>query len=133
MDCRIIDCKVVVRDGSVVSVRKEHFGDDDRKDRYYGTVVKLIQDDKKARVKWVEDDSQSIEEVEILTLESSLPEYLKAVQIPDKSTKKKFSLRIIPSSAGASKDVDFIATPSCSKFTSMDSSTPGKCFLSSVI
>ena len=56
MDCRIIDSKIVVRSGSVLSVPANHFGDEGREERYFGTVLRLTQDNK-ARVKWFEGSS----------------------------------------------------------------------------
>ena len=53
MDCRITDCRVVVREGSIISVPPDHFGIAGRQDSYYGIVKKIIQNDEKARVAWV--------------------------------------------------------------------------------
>ena len=50
MDCRITDNKVVLRDGSAVSVPPNHFDDTGQIERYYGVVLKLIQNGKQARV-----------------------------------------------------------------------------------
>ena len=33
------------------------------KDRYYGVVLKLIQNGKQARVQWIEDNTKSIEDI----------------------------------------------------------------------
>ena len=107
MDCRIIDSKVIIRDGSAVSVPPNHFDDTDQIERYYGIVLKLIQNDKQARVQWMDDKSKSIENIENLQLEKEIP------QKP-----KKFVLHIKPENQ--SDDVQFEAE---------DSSTPGKCFL----
>ena len=74
MDCRITDCRVVVREGSIISVPPDHFGIAGRQDRYYGIVKKIIQNDEKARVAWVEDNTTSIEDLGILQLETSMPE-----------------------------------------------------------
>ena len=41
MDCRIIDCKVVARDGSLVSVTPNHFGQADASGCYFGRVVRV--------------------------------------------------------------------------------------------
>ena len=51
MDCRIIGSKILVRDGSIVSVPPNHFGINNRNTHYYGTVVRLVHNDQ-ARVKW---------------------------------------------------------------------------------
>ena len=74
MDCRIIDCRVAVREGSIVSVPSDHFGIAGREDRYYGLVKKIIQNDEKARVSWFEDNTVSIEDVGNLQLETSMPQ-----------------------------------------------------------
>ena len=41
MDCRIIDCKDVARDGSLVSVTPNHFGHADASGCYFGRVVRV--------------------------------------------------------------------------------------------
>ena len=41
MDCRIIDCKVVARVGSLVSVTPNHFGQADAPGCYFGRVVRV--------------------------------------------------------------------------------------------
>ena len=73
MDCRIIDCIVVVRDGSLVFVAPNHFGQADRSDRYFGRVVRVVHD-KSAQIKWFEDDTISIEPLDALQLEVEIPE-----------------------------------------------------------
>ena len=62
MDCRIIDNKAVLRDGSAVSVPPNHFDDAEWIERYYGVVLKLIQNGKQAWVQWIEDNAKSIED-----------------------------------------------------------------------
>ena len=42
MDCRIVDSKIVVGDGSLISVLPNHFGISERNTYYYGTVVRLV-------------------------------------------------------------------------------------------
>ena len=115
MDCRITDCRVVVREGSIISVPPDHFGIAGRQDRYYGIVKKIIQNDEKARVAWVEDNTTSIEDLGILQLETSMPETTAKSTTPrevpevvinppakkkpvvgQKINKKKFDLRIQP-------------------------------------
>ena len=99
MDCRIIDSKIVVRSGSVVSVPANHFGDEGREERYF-LVLRFIQDNK-ACVKWFEDDSVSLEEVAVLNLETEVP----------KKDKPKFKLRIKPVREIPPKgDIDFTET-----------------------
>ena len=84
MDCRIYDPKIVIRDGSFVSVLPDHFGDDERTEKFYGIVVRLIQDGKQARVKWNEDGATSIENIDDLLLHNEI-----------EKKKKKFQLRIL--------------------------------------
>ena len=73
MDCGIITCKIVVRDGSLVSVAPNHFGQSDRSDCYFGRVVRVVHDES-ARNKWFEDDTISIEPLDVLLLEVEIPE-----------------------------------------------------------
>ena len=73
MDCRITDCRVLVREGSTVSVPPDHFHIAGRQDRYYGLVKKIIQNDKKVQNSWVEDNTISIKDVVLLQLETSMP------------------------------------------------------------
>ena len=97
INCRITDCTVVLRDGSVVSVASNHFGDYHRRDHYYGTVLKLIQGNKKACIKWYDDDAVPIEEVELLQLETSIPKFdesSKTNTILPEMKKKKLTLCI---------------------------------------
>ena len=68
MDCRIIDCKVVLRDGSLVSVAPNHFGQAGRSDRYFGRVVRVVHDES-SQIKWFEDDTISVEPLDVLQLE----------------------------------------------------------------
>ena len=97
MDCRIIDSKIVVRSGSVVSVPANHFSDEGREERYFGTDLRRTQDNE-AHVKWFEDDSVSLEEVAVLNLETEVP----------KKDKPKFKLRIKPVREIPPKDdIDF--------------------------
>ena len=97
MDCRISDHTAVLRDGSVVSVVSDHFGDYHRRDHYYGIVIKLIQRSKKDRIKWYNDDAVSTEEVELLQSETSTPKLAESSKtyttLPGKK-KKKFTLHI---------------------------------------
>ena len=72
MDCQIIDSKIVLRAGSLVSVPPNHFGDNNHKDRYFGKVLHLTQDHK-TYVKWFEDDTISIEDLVLLSLEVEVP------------------------------------------------------------
>ena len=68
MDCRIIDCKVVIRDGSQVSVAPNHFGQAGRSDRYFGRVLRVVHDES-SQIKWFEDDTISIQLLDVLQLE----------------------------------------------------------------
>ena len=72
MDCRITDCKVVLREGSIASVPPNHFGDNERYDSYYGVIQKMIQNYEKARVKLCKDQTVSIEHVDGLCLDFDL-------------------------------------------------------------
>ena len=69
----ITDCRVVVREGSIVSVPPDHFDFAGRQDRSSGLVKKIIQNDEKARVSWVEDNTISIKDLVLLQLETSMP------------------------------------------------------------
>ena len=60
MDCRKIDCKVVVKDGSLVSVAPNHFGQAKRSDCYFQRVARVVHDEN-AQIKWSEDDTISTE------------------------------------------------------------------------
>ena len=42
MDCRITDCKIVLKGGSIVSVPPNHFGDNERYGSYYGFIQKSL-------------------------------------------------------------------------------------------
>ena len=81
MDCRIIDKKVLLRDGSAVSVPPNHFDDTKWIERYYGAVLKLIQNGKQAQVQWIEDNTKSIEDIKNLQLETEIPQKPKKVYI----------------------------------------------------
>ena len=72
MDRGIVDSKIVVRDGSIVSAPPNHFGINKRNTCYYGTVVRLVHSDQ-ARVKWYEDNSVSVDTLEALKLEAAIP------------------------------------------------------------
>ena len=74
MDCSIIDNKAVLRDGNAVSVSPNHFGDTEQIERYYGVVLKLVQNGKQAQVKWTEDNTKSTEDIEHLQLETEIPQ-----------------------------------------------------------
>ena len=104
MDCRIYDPTFIIRDGSIVSVGANHFGDKDRTEKYFAVVVRLVEGGKLARVKWNEDSTMSIENLDDLVPEKEVPK------------KKKFALRIQPSNIDwTSNDDDFqleaISTP----------------------
>ena len=62
---------VGLRDGNIVSVASNHFGDYHRRDLYYGIALKkLIQGNEKACIKWHDEDVVSIGEVQWLQLEN---------------------------------------------------------------
>ena len=82
MDCRIIDCKVVVRDDSLVSVAPNNFGQADKSDCYFGRVVRVAHDES-GRIKWFEDDTISIEPLDKCTTTGSRNPWKEETQIPD--------------------------------------------------
>ena len=112
MDCRIIDSKIVLRTGSLVSVPPNHFGDNNRKDRCFGNVLRLTH---KARVK----HTVSIKDLVLLTLEVEIP----------KREKPKFTLRIKPNPKTLcdTENIDFTPTVNLEKdiVFPVDESTPG--------
>ena len=75
---------MIIRDGSIVSVGASHFGDKDQAEKYYGVVIRLVEAGKCARVKWNEDSTMSIENIDYLVLEKEVPK------------KKTFELQIQP-------------------------------------
>ena len=111
MDCRIIDNKVVLRDGSIVSDPVDYFEDPDQTVWYFGKVLKMIDNGKQARVQWMQDNTKSIEDVDNLQLEAEF----------SPKTKSKFILHIKPQSSNNS-NIHFQAD---STLASVDSSTPG--------
>ena len=86
------------------------------KDRYYGVVLKLIQNGKQARVQWIEDNTKSIEDIDIDNISSLRQKYLK----------NRKSLYYASNPRNQSDDVQFERQ----NLTPRDSSTPGKpkCF-----
>ena len=106
--------------GSLVSVLPNHFGGNNRKDRYFHIVLCLTQDHTTC-VKWFEDDTVSTEDLVLLTLkveitkernQSSLLEYnpikklcviLKILTLPQQSTWKKTVIQADESTPGPSK------------------------------
>ena len=52
MNCRITDCKVVLGEGSIVSVPPNNFTDNETYDSYYGVIQKMIQINEMAQAKW---------------------------------------------------------------------------------
>ena len=77
--------KIVLRAGRLVSVTLNQLRDNNCKDRYFGIVLRLTQDHK-IHVKWFEDDTVSIEDLVLLTLEVEV----------SKTEKPKFTLRKKP-------------------------------------
>ena len=57
----------------VLCLGASHFGDKDRAEKYYGVVIKLVEAGKCARVKWNEDSTMSIENIDDLVLEKEVP------------------------------------------------------------
>ena len=105
MDCWIIDSKIVLRAGSLVSVPPNHFGDNNCKDRYFGIVLHLTQDHHKPCVKWFEDDTISIEDLVLLTLNVKVPK------------KPKFTHRMKPNPETLcdTENIDFTPTVNLEK------------------
>ena len=68
MDYRIIDNKVVLIDGSIVSVPADYFEDSEHTDCYFGKVLKMIDNVKQGRVQWIQYNTKSIEDVDNLQL-----------------------------------------------------------------
>ena len=97
MDCSIIDNKVVLRDGNAVSVSPNHFGDTEQIERYYGVVLKLVQNGKQAQVKWTEDNTKSTEDIEHLQLETEIPqnpkEFILCIKPKDQSDDVQFEMQ----------------------------------------
>ena len=73
MDCRIIDNKVVLTDGSIVSVPADYFEDSAQTDCYFGKVLNMIDNGKQAKVQWIQSNTKSVEDVDNLTLETEFP------------------------------------------------------------
>ena len=46
MDCRMVDSNIVVRDDCIVSVSPNLLSINEKKMRYYGTVVRLVHNGK---------------------------------------------------------------------------------------
>ena len=44
MDCRTTDFTVIIREGSIVSVSSDHFDQESKTEKYYGRVVRIIQE-----------------------------------------------------------------------------------------
>ena len=93
MDYIIIDCKVVVRESSLVA--PNHFGQADRSDCHFGRVARVVHDES-ARIKWFQDDTISIEPLDVLQLE---------VEILEKK-KPKFQM-CIKASSSRGNDIEF--------------------------
>ena len=84
MDCRISDCTVIIKERSLISVSSDNFDEECRTKKYYGRVVRIIQEGEQARMKWEDDGSLSVERLYDLNPEK------------DNSKKKAFQLRIAP-------------------------------------
>ena len=84
MNCRITDCTIIISEGTLVYVSSDHFDEESRIDKYYGRVVRIIQEGEQAHVKWEDDGLLSVEIRDDLNLEKDI------------SRKKKFELRIAP-------------------------------------
>lgn len=64
MDCRTTDFTVTIREGSIVSVSSDHFDQESKTEKYYGRVVRIIQEREQARVKLEDDESFSVERID---------------------------------------------------------------------
>ena len=73
MNCRITDNKVVLRNGSAVSVPYNQFENTDQIERYNGAVLKLIQNGEQTWLLWIEYNAKSIEDIKHLQLETDIP------------------------------------------------------------
>ena len=111
MGCKIIDNQVVLRDGSIISVPQDYFGDPEQTDCYFGKVLKMIDNGKQVRVQWIQDNTKSIEDVDNLQLETEFPP----------TSKNKFIFSIKPQNSN-NRSIHFQAD---STLASGDSSTPG--------
>ena len=87
MNCRLTDNKVVLRNGSAVSVPYNQFENTEQIERYNGAVLKLIQNGEQTWLLWIEYNAKSIEDIQII---SSLR------QIYHKKKTKEFKLCITP-------------------------------------
>ena len=108
MDCKIYDPTVIIRDHSIVSVGASHFGNKDQAEKYYGVVIRLVEARKCPRIRWNEDSTISIENINDLVLEKEVPK------------EKKFELQIEPPNLEWTSDfqLEAISTPDVT-------STPG--------
>ena len=73
MDCRIQDCRIVHREGSIASVPPDFFGPASQNNRYFGTIKKMLYEDTMARVHWQGGGTTSIIDIDILQLETLMP------------------------------------------------------------
>lgn len=64
MDCRTTDFTVIIREGSIVSVSSDHFDQESKTEKYYGRVVRIIQEREQAHVKWEDDESFSVKRID---------------------------------------------------------------------
>ena len=66
MNFRIIDCKVVIRDGNIC-LAPNYFGIDERRDRYYRKVIRLTENQNSARVRWFIESIKSLGSLQLET------------------------------------------------------------------
>ena len=74
MNCRLTDNKVVLRNGSAVSVPYNQFENTEQIERYNGAVLKLIQNGEQTWLLWIEYNAKSIEDIKHLQLETDIPQ-----------------------------------------------------------
>ena len=67
MNCRLTDNKVVLRNGSAVSVPYNQFENTEQIERYNGAVLKLIQNGEQTWLLWIEYNAKSIEDIQIIS------------------------------------------------------------------
>ena len=129
MDCRIRDCRIIHREGSIVSVPSDIFGAATRNIRYFGTTKKMLYEDTMARVHWQEDGTTSIVDIDILQLETLIPKKQVSNESPHCS-KGKFNLHIKPACPlpDSTDDEDADGDPDADFQKQALSSNPGKIF-----
>ena len=91
-----MDCRIVRREGNIVSLTPNYFGAASRNSSYFGTIKKMLHEDKMTHVQWQEDGTTSIIDIDILQLETSMPKKQVSNNFPSLKIKRKFNLPIKP-------------------------------------